>query len=151
MKSKVMFWSILSIVFAVMALAIAVLSIHLKNERETTVEISNGAYVVGALNEQGERVGAETSIVSAELVKTDGLTVDVKKHAKLTYRIYFYNSENVFMTATADLSSDFNGENIPEGASSALVVITAIEDADGKLTLEEGLQLAEKVHVQVNK
>ncbi len=150
-KGKLIFGLVMSVLFCAMIAVIAVLAINLKDERATTKEVDKSVYMSGAISETGERIGADTSIVTADGVKTEGLMVEVEKEAKLTYRIFFYAEDGALIASTTELASDFNGENIPEGATLARVVVTATGDEDKKLTLTEALELTEQIHVIVNK
>ena len=81
---------------------------------------------------------------------TDGLKVKIEDEATVTYTLYFYGAEDEFISKTAALSEDFDG-SIPENAETAKIVITPIEDEDGKVELTEVLGYAGQVTVTVNK
>ena len=129
----------------------AVITLFVLLDRQTTVtEIGAEAYTIAALDENGEQTDGDTSIVTRSEFTTDGLKVEIEDEATVTYTLYFYGAENEFISKTAALSEDFDG-SIPENAETAKIVITPIEDEDGKVDLTEVLGYAGQVTVTVNK
>lgn len=129
----------------------AVITLFILLDRQTTVtEIGAEAYTIAALDENGEQTDGDTSIVTRSAFTTDGLKVEIEDEATVTYTLYFYGAENEFISKTAALSEDFDG-SIPENAETAKIVITPIEDEDGKVDLTEVLGYAGQVTVTVNK
>ena len=136
----------------VIALALigAVTTLFVKLDRQTTVtEIGAEAYVIGGLDENGEALEGNDSIVTRSAFTTDGLKVTVAKDAAVTYALYFYDVDGKFVSATEALSADFDGV-VPENAESAKIVITPTEDEDG-VSLTEVLNYAGQVTVVVNR
>lgn len=129
----------------------AVITLFILLDRQTTVtEIGAEAYTIAALDENGEQTDGDTSIVTRSAFTTDGLKVEIEDEATVTYTLYFYGAEDEFISKTAALSEDFDG-SIPENAETAKIVITPIEDEDGKVELTEVLGYAGQVIVTVNK
>ena len=129
----------------------AVITLFVLLDRQTTVtEIGPEAYTIAALNENGEQTDGDTSIVTRSAFTTDGLKVEIEDEATVTYMLYFYGAEDEFISKTAALSEDFDG-SIPENAETAKIVITPIEDEDGKVDLTEVLGYAGQLTVTVNK
>ena len=129
----------------------AVITLFVLLDRQTTVtEIGAEAYTIAALDENGEQTDGDTSIVTRSAFTTDGLKVKIEDEATVTYTLYFYGAENEFISKTAALSEDFDG-SIPENAETTKIVITPIEDEDGKVELTEVLGYAGQVTVTVNK
>lgn len=129
----------------------AVITLFVLLDRQTTVtEIGPEAYTIATLNENGEQTDGDTSIVTRSAFTTDGLKVKIEDEATVTYTLYFYGAEDEFISKTAALSEDFDG-SIPENAETAKIVITPIEDEDGKVELTEVLGYAGQVTVTVNK
>lgn len=136
------------LIFAAIA-AIAVMMVKL--DRQTTVtKIGAEMYSVGAIADDGTAEDVDTSIVTNNAFTTDGLTVTIADDATVTYALYFYDADGEFISATEELSADFDG-TIPEGAETAKIVVTPAEDEDGKVTLTEIVGYANQVTVQVNR
>ena len=127
-------------------------TLFVKLDRQTTVtEIGVEAYMIGELDDSGEQTDGDTSIVTRNAVTTDGLKVEIADDADVTYTIYFYGSEDEFISKTDALTEDFDGSAIPENAETAKIVITPTADEDGKVTLTEVLGYAGQVTVTVNR
>lgn len=136
----------------VIGLAGAVVTLFIMLDRQTTVtEIGAEAYIIGTLDDEGAKADGDTSIVTRNAVTTDGLKVDIADDADVTYTIYFYGSEDEFISKTDALTADFDGNAIPENAEIAKIVITPTADEDGKVDLTEVLGYAGQVTVTVNR
>ena len=129
----------------------AVVTLFIQVDRNTTVtEIGAEAYKIAALNEDGEEVESDKSIVTRNAFTTDGMTVDFDADAKVTYKLYFYDEDEKLLSATDDLAEDFSG-TIPEKAVWAKAVITPTEDEDGKVSLTEVFGYASALTITVNR
>ena len=127
-------------------------TLFVKLDRQTTVtKIGAEAYMIGALDDEGAKADGDTSIVTRNAITTDGLKVKIADDAEVTYTIYFYGSEDEFISKTDVLTEDFDGSAIPEKAETAKVVITPTADEDGKVDLTEVLGYAGQVTVTVNR
>lgn len=130
----------------------AVVTLFFQVDRQTTVKrIGAEAYTIATLDDSGEQTDGDTSIVTRNAVTTDGLKVEIADDADVTYTIYFYGSEDEFISKTEALSADFDGSAIPENAETAKIVITPTADEDGKVDLTEVLGYAGQVTVTVNR
>lgn len=127
-------------------------TLFVKLDRQTTVtEIGVEAYMIGELDDEGAKADGDTSIVTRNAITTDGLKVEIADDAEVTYTIYFYGSEDEFISKTDALAEDFDGSAIPENAETAKIVITPTADEDGKVDLTEVLGYAGQVTVTVNR
>ena len=136
----------------VIGLSGAVVTLFIMLDRQTTVtEIGAEAYIIGTLDDEGSKADGDTSIVTRNAVTTDGLKVEIADDADVTYTIYFYGSEDEFISKTDALTEDFDGSAIPENAETAKIVITPTADEDGKVDLTEVLGYAGQVTVTVNR
>ena len=135
-----------------LGLTASTVALFVKLDRQTTVtEIGAEAYMIGALDDEGAKADGDTSIVTRNAVTTDGLKVEIADDADVTYTIYFYGSEDEFISKTAALSADFDGSAIPDNAETAKIVITPTADEDGKVDLTEVLGYAGQITVTVNR
>ena len=129
----------------------AVITLFVMLDRQTTVtEIGAEAYKIAALNEDGEEVESDKSIVTRNAFTTDGMTVVFDADAKVTYKLYFYDEDEKLLSATDDLAEDYSG-TIPEKAVWAKAVITPTEDEDGKVSLTEVFGYASALTITVNR
>ena len=129
----------------------AVVTLFIQVDRNTTVtEIGAEAYKIAALNEDGEEVESDKSIVTRNAFTTDGMTVVFDADAKVTYKLYFYDEDEKLLSATDGLAEDYSG-TIPEKAVWAKAVITPTEDEDGKVSLTEVFGYASALTITVNR
>lgn len=136
----------------IIGLAATTVTLFVKLDRQTTVtEIGAEAYMIGTLDDEGVKAEGDTSIVTRNAITTDGLKVEIADDADVTYTIYFYGSEDEFISKTDALTENFDGSTIPENAESAKIVITPTADDDGKIDLTEVLGYAGQITVTVNR
>ena len=129
----------------------AVVTLFVMLNRQTTVtQIGPEAYTIATLDENGEQAEGNTSIVTRDTFTTDGLKVELADEASVTYQLFFCDGEGNFISATGDLSADFDGE-IPENAAYAKCEITPTADEDGKVDLIEVLGYARQVTISINR
>ena len=117
-------------------------------QKEDTKEISSLAYKIGALDDNGDFVKNTASIVSKDFVSTDGLTIKLQENADVSYKVYFFDTDKAFVSATEAQFADFAG-TIPENAKFAKIVITPLHDAE--VSIFEMSGYAKQLTVTVNK
>ena len=117
-------------------------------QKEDTKEISSLAYKIGALDDNGDFVKNTASIVSKDFVSTDGLTIKLQENADVSYKVYFFDTDKAFVSATEAQSADFAG-TIPENSKFAKIVITPLHDAE--VSIFEMSGYAKQLTVTVNK
>lgn len=148
-KTDMMKWIIISIV--VIALIASVIALFIKLDRQTTTTVIGGeAYSIGTLDEEGKYKEDITSIYLRNAVSVDGLKVEVKENAEVVYKLYFFDADNKFLSSTEASDTDFNG-TIPNTAKTVKVVITPTADEDGKVSVTEVIDYANRIIVTVNK
>lgn len=103
---------------------------------------------IGALDDNGDFVKNTASIVSKDFVSTDGLTIKLQENADVSYKVYFFDTDKAFVSATEAQSADFAG-TIPENAKFAKIVITPLHDAE--VSIFEMSGYAKQLTVTVNK
>lgn len=113
-----------------MVLVIGAMGVKLSKLDKTEQLSAAFGYEQGLLSDtDGEEVKGTTSIRSKDYISVDGFTADLKEDASIVYKLFFYGEENVFISATQELSVDYSGE-IPEGAESVRVMITPTNDPE---------------------
>lgn len=145
------FFSIL-MTLVVIALVGAVIGLGIKLDRQTTTNrIGGEAYSIGAIDEKGEVKNSELSIYTRDGVTVKGLNCELAKDAKIKYQIFYYDKDGKFVSASAELTADFDGTGIPATAEKAKIVITPTDDKDGKVTITEILGYAGQLTVQYSR
>lgn len=125
-KSDKIKWIIAFVLIAIIGLGLIGLTVSI-NQKETTKRIGIEAYSIGTLNETGDFVENEEGLCTKGLYTVDGLTVKIDEDANVTYKLYFFDTEETFISSTAALSTDFDGE-LPEGAKYFKIGITPAND-----------------------
>ena len=129
----------------------AVIGLSIKLDRQTTINSLGGeSYSVGAINDNGEYEESNSSIFTPKGVTVDGLTVAPVKGAEILYRLFFYDEDDVFVSATETLQVAFDSK-VPETATVVRIMITPTADEDGKVTLLEVFEYAKLLKVSFNK
>lgn len=130
----------------------AIVGLFIKLDRQTTTTTIGGeAYSIGTIDETGEYAEGDTSIYLRKAITTDGLKCELAKDAKIKYQIFYYDKDGKFVSASEELTADFDGTGIPETAETAKIVITPTADEDGKVSVVEVLGYASQLTVTVNK
>jgi hypothetical protein len=148
-KSDLIKWIITAVVGVLLIATVVGLCVKL-NKVDTTKTISKYSYEVGIINDLGKEKTSDGSIRSKDFITVDGLAVVLSDDANITYRLYFYDEDEKFISSTQELSADFNG-TVPSSAKYAKLVITPVEDEDGKVSFLEVYSYASQLTVTVNK
>lgn len=137
---------------AVVLISVVLIGMIVKMTRSETTKTVGGFYnyEIGLIDDTtGEELSGTSAIRTKDYVTTDGLTVEVKKDANVSYVIYFYDTDKEFLSKTETLTADYDGTAIPEGAEYAKIVITPNNDAEVSWNEINGYQ--SKLTVTVNK
>lgn len=129
--------STIIIVVLVAILAIVGISLIVRASQSQTKTLGALDYQIGSLDESGKFVKDTSSIVTKNFLSTDKMSIEIAKDANVTYKVFFFDKNEVFISAdeTAN-SADYVG-TIPENAALFKVVITPTKDAEVS-TLEIG-------------
>lgn len=129
--------STIIIVVLVAILAIVGISLIVRASQAQTKTLGTLDYQIGSLDESGKFVKDTSSIVSKKYLDVDKMKIEIAKDANVTYKVFFFDKNEVFISAdeTAN-SADYVG-TIPENAALFKVVITPTKDAEVS-TLEIG-------------
>ena len=123
MRSKtknILIFTAIALIFVMLAGVFAKL-----NNMETEKNVGSSAYSVGAISvDTGKNVESKMSIYMKDMQELDGAEIKLEDDAQISYNIYFYNEEKVFISATQNLTSDFDNSTAPEGAVYFKVQIT---------------------------
>jgi len=119
---------ILGLLLVLVISAVISLGVRL-GQSQTYTSLSSSDYVVGSLDDTGAFVKDGGCIVTEEYFEIDGLKVEVKEDADLAYRIFFYDENKEFISATNNFGVTYNGV-IPETAEYFKITINPTNDSD---------------------
>ena len=146
-KSNKVMLAVLCIAVIVLVGTVTVLAIQLN--RTTTATLFGTAYAVGTLDDNGKVAESKENIYTKDLISVDGLKITVKEKADVQYKLYFYDADKAFVSASEEwLTADFEG-TIPDTAKYVRVVIDPIED--NEVSVLEVLGYANQLTVTYNK
>lgn len=146
-KSNKVMLAVLCIAVIVLVGTVTVLAIQLN--RTTTATLPGTAYAVGTLDESGKVAESKENIYTKDLISVDGLKITVKEKADVQYKLYFYDADKAFVSASEEwLTADFEG-TIPDTAKYVRVVIDPIED--NEVSVFEVFGYANQLTVTYNK
>ena len=118
----------IGILFALVAvLAIGLITALFRVDTQIQTEtLTKYSYEVGALSEtdEGKELTSDGSIRTKDFHSVDGLTITLKKDAKVTYKIFCFDKDGEFLSAVSSVS------DLPEGADTFRLVVTPTEDAE---------------------
>lgn len=141
------------ILVAVLFLAMvgAIIGMAIKLSRSTSERLGGEAYEIGLIDASGDEEKGDTAIRTRKGITVDGLTCTPEKDAKIKYQLFFYDKNGKFISASSELTADFDKSGIPETAETVKIMITPTADEDGKVTLIEVLGYADLLVVTTNK
>lgn len=148
-KTKNTLKSILAIGLAVVAAVGAAFGISalVKKTEETTKEI-NPKFEIGGLTEEGKYLETKESIYTKDLFECKGLNVEPAFDSDVSYRIFFYDYNDAFVSATAKLTANYE-EEVDVFVKSARIVITPNDDSS--ISWYEKSGYAKQLTIKVNK
>ncbi len=125
----------------IVGIAIAILVIILcsfgaqLNKLDKTNELNpTFGYEQGLLStDDGGEVKGTTAIRSKDLISVDEFKCDLITEASITYRLFWYDENEEFISASEELTADFT-EAAPEGAKFVKIMITPVNDPEVSAT-----------------
>ena len=98
------------------------------NRTVTTVELTAWDYKVATLEADGDEDESEAAIVTKNFLPVEDLQIKIDEDAEISYRVFFYDEDEEFISATEALTADFDESAIPEGAKFAKILVTHEDD-----------------------
>lgn len=129
-KNRKILFCIVAVLLVALTGTVTVLAIQM-NKQITTKSVSALTdYDIGTLDANGKVIKSSENIYTKDYINVDGLKVTIKEKADVQYKLYFYDADKTFVSAsTTWLTADFDG-NVPANAKYARVLIDPTEDAE---------------------
>lgn len=142
-------WLLVTLALIALTSVVVVLGIRLNKQATTTTVSAATGYDIGTLDANGKVIKSSENIYTKDYINVDGLKVTIKEKADVQYKLYFYDADKTFLSAsTTWLTADFDG-NVPVNAKYARVLIDPTEDAE--VSLLEVFGYANQLTVTYNK
>lgn len=121
----------------------------LLNKEDETTKVINPTYAIGGLTEQGAYLDTKASIYTENAFECQGLDIDMDFKNNVSYRVFFYDEDNDFLSSTPKLSENYDETTTPMFAKYARIVITPNDDDEIKWHEKNGY--ANQLEIEVNK
>lgn len=130
-------WSLVWVLIAVLSLGMVSTAVKL-NDSVKTDTLKAYDYEIGGLTSTGSENSSKGSIRTKDFIPTDGLEVIMQEDSEVTYKLYFYNADESFLSVQeADQTGDFKFPSTGNNAAYVRIVITPTDDTEITL-LEKG-------------
>lgn len=129
-KNRKLLFGIVAVLLVALTGTVMVLAIQMNKQITTKTVSSLTDYDIGSLDVNGKVIKSSENIYTKDYINVDGLKVTIKEKADVQYKLYFYDADKTFVSAsTTWLTADFDG-NVPANAKYARVLIDPTEDAE---------------------
>ena len=128
-KRKLKWKDILSIVLVGVLFVGSVAGIGVLVSNKDRVDIKPSAFVLGAIDENGDYFECETSLVTDETFKCQGLSIEPDFRSSTSFAVYYYDADGVFLEATEVMTKTYS---IPDDSEAvyARIVVSPASDSD---------------------
>lgn len=125
-----LFKAIVVIALVVITITLFVFGGKIENNDRTN-ELAVRDYEKGLIAvEDGSEIKGTTAIRSKDYIPIRGLGVDYVEHSGVTYWVVFYDASQNFISATEELSVDYDPTLTPENAALARIMIKPTHDPE---------------------
>lgn len=110
------------------------------------------AYEQGLLSTtDGTQVKGKTAIRTKDFISLDGFKVDLKDDASVTYQLFYYNENDEFVSASEELSADYDVATASLSGTEKKVRIVVTPKNDPEVSIFEIAGYASELDVEWNK
>ena len=154
-KSNLVLTIVLVSVFV--AIAFGMFSLFKRVDKlEPTKTVSSSAYTRGLLDDETGKLPRDSEDIDysgihmKDYINADGLTCEIAEKAKIRYEINFFDEDYHFISVSKK-TTDYAGDENPEGAVFALIEIIPTAEPDGIVSSNEVSKYAKLLTVTYNK
>lgn len=126
-KNKwILVWCLIGVLSVGMVSTAVKLNDSIKTETLTSMD-----YEIGGLTSAGAENNSDGSIRTKDFITTDGFEVKMQEDAEVTYRLYFYDADESFISMQeAEQTGDYVFPATGNNAAYVKVVITPTDDTE---------------------
>lgn len=139
-KAKGIVGTVVSIVVAVLALLLVIgLCMELFSSNKPSEWFKSKQSVtweIGDIGDNGKDVTSTAKIRTRGYVETNGLKIELKDKAEITYKVFYYDADLNFISATDELTESLTVK-APDKAVFAKLTVTPTADEDGTIDEKE--------------
>lgn len=139
---------IVTIAIVVLCGILVVMGLNLNRLTKTKEVSATWGWEQGLIAADGTELKGTTSIRTKDYVTLDGFKVDVSEDAGITYQLFFYDEEETFISASEELTVDYDASaaTLPEGAE--FVRLMATPENDPEVSTTEIAKYAREIVVE---
>lgn len=139
---------LMSMAVLTMAIVICVFGAKI-NRLDKTDELTKRDWEKGLIGADGGEIRGTIAIRTKGFVPIDGLTFDLRENPGITYQIFWYDENKVFIEATDELVVDYDMTTKPELGEYARIMIKPMNDPE--VSRSEIADYASELAVEWNK
>ena len=131
---------------------------NVAEDKESTTEKINLTYEVGGLNDLGKYVEDDGTLYTKNAFECKGLTIDIDFDTNVSYQVFFYTEDDVFVESTDVLTDDYKIDVEDENITHARIEITpnwdmleVEKDEDQVIKWYETYKYSKQLKVSVDK
>lgn len=131
---------------------------NVAEDKDSTTEKINLKYEIGGLNDLGKYVEDDGTLYTKNAFECKGLTIDIDFDTNVSYQVFFYTEDDVFVESTEVLTDDYKIDVEDENITHARIEITpnwdmleVEKDADQVIKWYETYKYSKQLKVSVDK
>lgn len=129
-KNKLKTWLMIG---AIALCVIMLIGVFVKlGNMETTRKLNTSNYAVGTISATDGKINeSRQNIYTKDLLNAEDIEITLNEDATITYKVFCYDEDKEFISATNSLSADFDAQDLAQGTAYVRVVITPAQ-VDGE-------------------
>lgn len=128
MSYKKRSWLITGALILVFALVIGAF-VRIGN-METNKKLTIGDYQVATINATGKISESKQNIVTKDLLQLEDIEITLDEDATISYKVYYYDEDEKFISASDTLTSDYEVENVSNAKYVRVLITPALVDGE---------------------
>ena len=97
---------------------------------ETNKKLTIGDYQVATINATGKISESKQTIVTKDLLQLEDIEITLDEDATISYKVYYYDEDEKFISASDTLTSDYEVENVLNAKYVRVLITPALVDGE---------------------
>lgn len=136
---------VLAIIVAIGA-CVAIITVLSRDTKEI-----HPSFTRGSLNEKGLILESNTELVTKNYFECRGLIIALDEDSDVTYKVFYFDKNKEFISSTEEITGKYDGEDMPENAVYARIVVTPDIDEDETLSLLDISKYSKQLTITVSR
>lgn len=146
--------TILIVVAFIIVFALLIAIFSRLNGMESTRNLTSSNYSIASISETtGKTIESKQNLATKNMYKLDGAEIKLEDDATVSYKIFFYDTDSEYISASDILTENFDNTEAPETAVYFRVVITPaqVDGENVELSVFNMSKYASQLLITVNK